>query len=130
MEMALLAPWVVFLFIGAFDWGFYAYSLISIENATRTAAGYIAAQNDTTQITTANACSAVLPELSSLPNIGTAMTTCTSAPLIVSASQITSVDGQPAVQVNLTYTTPQLIPIPGLLAGQFTITRVVKMRAT
>ena len=31
-------------------------------------------------------------------------------------------------QVAVTYTTPSLIPIPGLLAKQFTITRVVTMK--
>src|ERR1041385_2115914 len=39
MELALLSPWIIFLFIGAFDWGFYAYSLITLETATRAAGG-------------------------------------------------------------------------------------------
>ncbi|MBS1856101.1 MAG: pilus assembly protein [Acidobacteria bacterium] len=130
--MALLCPWVLFLFVGALDWGFYAYSMISVETAARSAAAAIVAQAATTPATTAinstDACNTVLAELSTLTNVGTSVTACNAAPVVVSASQITNVDGATAVQVALTYTTPQLIPIPGLLAGQFTITRVVKMR--
>lgn len=132
MEMALLSPWFIFLFVGALDWGFYAYSLITVETAARTAAAYIVSQNNPSlvagTVTSANACTYALPELSTLINIGSTVTTCDATPLVVSASQITSVDGNQAVQVNVTYTTPQLVPIPGLLAGKFTITRVVKMR--
>ncbi len=29
IEFCLLLPWYIFLFVGAFDFGFYAYSLIS-----------------------------------------------------------------------------------------------------
>ncbi len=128
LEMALFCPWFLFLFIGALDWGFYAYTMISIETAARSAASAIAAQNDVNAITSGNACNTVLAELSTVPNIGSSVTSCDAAPLIVTASQITSVDGAAAVQVNLTYTTPEMIPIPGLLAKQFTITRIVKMR--
>jgi hypothetical protein len=39
------------------------------------------------------------------------------------------VDGDPAGQVSVTYTTIPLIPIPGVLTGQMTITRVVQMRS-
>jgi hypothetical protein len=46
----------------------------------------------------------------------------------VSASQVTGPDNEDAAQVSVTYTTPHLIPIPGLLAGQYTITRVVQMK--
>lgn len=127
LEMALLAPWIFFLFIGALDWGFYAYSMISIETAARTAASSIARQGSTAYVTDYNACSAALPELSTLSNMSS-VTTCDASPLVVSATTITSVDGNNAVQVSLTYTTPSMIPIPGLLAKNFTITRIVKMR--
>ncbi len=132
LEMALLSPWVFFLFIGALDWGFYAYSMISVETATRSAAAAIVAQASTTSATTAisssAACNTVLAELSTLPNVGSSVSSCSAAPVNVTATQINSVDGYPAVQVNLTYTTPKMIPIPGLLAGQFTINRIVTMR--
>jgi len=38
--MALLLPWYFFLFVGTFDWGFYAHALISTEAAARTAVLY------------------------------------------------------------------------------------------
>jgi Flp pilus assembly protein TadG len=40
LEAALLLPWVLFLFVGAFDLGFYNYALISTQNAARVAAWY------------------------------------------------------------------------------------------
>jgi hypothetical protein len=58
------------------------------------------------------------------------VTTCTgSSPVSVNPTLISSgPDGSQAAQVSVTYTTPQMIPIPGLLAKQFTITRTVTMR--
>ena len=40
LELAFFLPWYIFLFIGAFDWGFYAHALISAENAVRVAVLY------------------------------------------------------------------------------------------
>ena len=40
LEMALLGPWFFFLSIGALDWGFYSYALITTESAARVAAEY------------------------------------------------------------------------------------------
>ena len=37
IEVALMAPWIFFLFVGVLDFGFYAYSFISVENAARAA---------------------------------------------------------------------------------------------
>jgi Flp pilus assembly protein TadG len=37
VEFSLLVPWFLLLFIGAFDFGFYAYMLISTQNAVRVA---------------------------------------------------------------------------------------------
>ena len=38
VEVALLAPWIFFLFVGIFDLGFYAYGIICTQNAARAAA--------------------------------------------------------------------------------------------
>lgn len=122
--MALLAPWIFFLFVGALDWGFYAYSLISLETATRTAALYESAQ---ASVSSSAACTIVLNELSTLINMGN-VTSCGASPLIVSASSDTNTDGANEAVVSATYTTPQMIPIPGFLSGKFTITRIVKMK--
>ena len=47
LEFTLLFPMFVFLFIGAFDWGFYIHALISAENAVRSAASYASTNTST-----------------------------------------------------------------------------------
>jgi Flp pilus assembly protein TadG len=126
MELALLSPWVFLLFIGALDWGFYGYSLISLQAAVRSAVLY----TSTSTVTATNsgtACTIVLGELRYLPNIGTSTTSCTSNP-VVTATSVSGPDLAAAAQVSVRYQSPSMIPIPGLLTKQFTITRVVKMR--
>ena len=126
LEMALLSPWVFMLSIGALDWGFYGYALISVQSAVRSAALYTST-SATTATDSGKACTIVLGELRALPNIGTSVTTCGSNP-VVTATSITGPDSAPAAQVSVRYHTISMIPIPGLLAKQFTVTRVVKMR--
>jgi Flp pilus assembly protein TadG len=126
LELALLSPWIIMLFIGALDWGFYGYSLITLENAARAAVLYTSQKTANASDTTTT-CTILLNEMSTLPNMGT-VTTCNSSPLVLSLSSPNGPDGASASQVSVTYTTPAMIPIPGLLAKQFTITRTVKMR--
>ena len=38
IEVALLSPWIFFLFVGIFDFGFYAYAAICTQNAARAVA--------------------------------------------------------------------------------------------
>jgi Flp pilus assembly protein TadG len=125
MELAFLSPWIIFLFVGLFDWGFYAYSLITLENATRSAASWNANHNQPTNAT--DACTIATSEMQSLVNMG-GVTTCTGSPVSVSATQVTGPDNDPAAMVAVTYTTPRLIPIPGILGNQFTITRTVTIK--
>lgn len=33
LEFAFFLPYLLFLFVGAFDWGFYSWALLSTENA-------------------------------------------------------------------------------------------------
>jgi hypothetical protein len=126
MELALFSPWIIFLFVGTLDWGFYAYSLITLETATRNAASWNA--NHAIPNDSVTACTIVTNEMQTLINM-TGVSTCggTSA-VSVSASQVTGPDTENAAQVAVTYTSPQMIPIPGLLTKQFTITRVVTMK--
>lgn len=126
MELALLSPWVFLLFIGALDWGFYSYALVSLQAATRSAALYTATGSATANDSAA-ACTIALAELRSLPNIGSAVTTCGSNPT-VTAEAITGPDGAAATRVSVRYQSVSLIPIPGLLQKQLTATRVVVMR--
>ena len=131
LEMALMMPWYIFLFVGAFDWGYYAHALISTESAARVAATYTSTSSTTAGDST-GACTYALAELRIVPNIGTNLTTCTASPVVVTASSITaanSIDGlAAATRVTVQYTTLQLIPIPGVLGNQFTFTRSVQMR--
>ena len=126
LELTLLSPWVFFLFIGVVDVGFYSYALISVENAARIAAEYTS-QTATTAADQSGACTKVLAELSNLSNVAS-LTTCGAAPLTVTATSVAGPDGGAATSVSVTYQTISLIPIPGFLQSQLTVTRNVKMR--
>jgi hypothetical protein len=120
-------PWYFFLFVGVYDFGFYGYGLIALEDGLRIAT-LNASQNSSQAGNSSAACTYVLGSLVNLPNIGTTVSTCGASPLIVTATSGTGPDGAPATTVSATYTSPQLIPIPGLLPGQVTITRTLQMR--
>jgi hypothetical protein len=120
-------PWFVFLFVGSFDLGMYSYSLVTVEEGVRTAA-LNASQTTATAGDSYTAGQYVLGSIKGLPNIGSAVTTTTAAPITVTAVSGTGPDGAADTTVTAVYTSPQLIPIPGLLPGQLTITRAVQMR--
>ena len=127
VEFALLMPWYFFLFVGALDFGFYSFGLIAAQNAARIGAMYCSGSS-TTAIDSATACSYALDQFRTMPNVGSSLTTCAASPVVVGASLVTGADGAQAASVTVTYTTPQLIPIPGLLPGQLTISRTVQMK--
>lgn len=127
IEFSLLLPWVIFLFVGAYDWGFYAHALISTEDAARVAALY-GANNGGGGTTTA--CNLVLQEMSISVNVTGLTAPCPgpisdSSPVAVSLS-CTTLDSVNAVQAGVTYRTMQLIPIPGLLAGKVNLYRTAE----
>jgi hypothetical protein len=126
MELALFSPWIIFLFVGTLDWGFYAYSLITLETATRSAASWNA--NHATPNDAATACTIVTSEMQTLINMSGVSTCGGTSAVSVAAQQVAGPDTENAAQVSVTYTTPNMIPIPGLLGKQFTITRVVTMK--
>ncbi|MEO8052393.1 MAG: TadE family protein [Acidobacteriota bacterium] len=66
IELAFLAPWIFFLFVGIFDFGFYSYAAICTQNAAR-AVALASAQTSTAGVTP---CNAALGELRMLPNVG------------------------------------------------------------
>jgi Flp pilus assembly protein TadG len=124
LEVALLSPWIFFLFIGTLDLGFYTHALIATQNAARAAAAY------TSRIPlkvddSLGACTYALAELNAMSNVRS-LASCNALPLIVTASKVTGVDGSDASSVSVTYRTNKWIPIPGL-AGQLTVTRTVQM---
>lgn len=126
IEAALILPWLIFLFVGALDMGFYCYDMISVENAARVAVEYTATSSYTAaDINTA--CKLVLNALANVPNL-TSVSSCGSLPLLVQASAVSATDGSAASQISVQYQSSSFIPIPGLLEGRLTITRVAEMR--
>ena len=84
---------------------------------------------------TTGVCTYALEQLRRMPNVGTGPTTCvngssvsSSAPVGVSVTAVTGVDGNPAVQVSVTYQTPTLLPMVNALPKLATITRTMQMR--
>ncbi len=134
--MSLLCPWIFFLFVGTFDVGSYVNALIATENAARTAGlYYVSSQKRSSDIN--KACYYALEILRTQANVRSSVTSCGSTPSAVSqtapvaltaASISAGPDGQPATTVSVTYQTVVLIPIPGLLPRQFTVTRVVEYK--
>ena len=137
VEVALMAPWIFLLFVAVLDFGFYAYAGIATADAARVAALHTSAGAGSADDSQA-ACEYVLAELKNMPNLGSATcscfgATCTAGPASVTALAVDGVDsivgqpGIPASQVTVTYTTPQLFPLPWML-GQMTFTRTTQMR--
>lgn len=128
IEISFFLPWIVFLFVGALDFGSCGYALINVQNAARVAAIQTSASSSSAGSSTL-ACTYVLSEMKSMPNVG-GLTSCDSAPLVVTAASVSgasSADGATASSVSVTYTTSQFIPFPGMI-GKLTITRKSQMR--
>jgi hypothetical protein len=143
IEFSLIVPWYIFLFVGALDSGFFAYSLIASQTAAREGALYCAAQGSGAgcpDSAMSTQCLYALDQLRMMPNVGgllgscgTSTTVTTAAPVAVSTATITTSPASatyPGVTVTVVYLTPNLIPIPGLFPGQVTITRTVTMAYT
>ena len=154
VEMALLAPWVFFLFVGIFDLGFYAYGIICTQNAARAAAIQTASSVGVQSVDAA--CAAAWSELQGLPNVAGITKDCTKLPVVVTQKTLCdSTKVQPTTlsslcvsgsqcadcsstadpnghsassQVSVQYQSIPLVPIPGLLTGRLTITRIMEMR--
>jgi Flp pilus assembly protein TadG len=129
IELSLLAPWVLFLFVGVFDMGFYTTAMIGVENAARVAAEYTS-KNSLTAGDTTGACTRALAEMSMLPNVSS-QANCNSGggnTVVVTATAANGPDGLPGTTVTVTYTGGQLIPIPGLLVGKLNLSRTIQMR--
>ncbi len=134
VEFCLLMPWYIFLFAGTFDFGFYSYALIATSTAARVSAVYCSASNTTCSSNTYSCTNYVLTQLSYMPNVLSAVTTCNASPVTVTISYSAAAACPDTMYactaVTVTYVTPQLVPIPGLFPGQLTITKTVQMRLT
>ena len=75
VELSLMLPWFLFLFVGGFDWGFYAHALISTESAARVGALY-GAGAPAGNVSSVTVCTLVLDEFKIVSNV-TGLTTCT-----------------------------------------------------
>ena len=136
VEVALMSPWILLLFIAVFDFGFYAYTLIAVENAARVAALHTSGDPMTAD-DSAFACFYALEELRTMANVGSGVncsmgcapgSVCTAGPISVRAQRLDpGVDGDPATRVSVTYQGLQLFPLPWLM-GKLDITRVVEMK--
>jgi hypothetical protein len=136
VEFALIAPLILLMLLTSFNLGVYAYGLIAVQNAARTAALRNSGGSGTAA-DQAGACGMAIRELRGLPNIGPAYSgDCTAEPLVVSsgvcdgsiacAGGATSADGSPAAFVRVTYTIPSLLSFPVDSAKR--ITRMSEMR--
>jgi len=129
VEVTLLIPWLVFSFVAAFNFGIFAYALISTQNAARSAAMYASQSLTVAQSGSAvsQVCPYVLGELGSAPGMS-GISSCAAAPVTVTVTARTPGAGNMnTVQVSVTYTTMQLIPLPGLMAGSLSITRTAEI---
>jgi Flp pilus assembly protein TadG len=137
IEVSLMLPWILFLFVGVLDFGFYSYAAICTQNAARVAA-LASAYSSSAASDTSQACSIVLQEMNSLPNAQT-LTSCSSGacpssaglvngaqPISVTACPVSGPDGASAASITVTYLSIPLIPIPGVVRGQLTITRTAE----
>ena len=124
IEVALMTPGIFFLFAGILDVGFYNYALIATQNAARTAVEYTS-RSATTAADSTGACTFALDHLNGMSNVRS-LTTCNASPLVVTANAVTDADGYAAASVSVTYTTSNLVPIPGV-KGQVSMTRTVQM---
>jgi len=149
LEVTLLAPWIYFLFVGVLDAGFYSYAAITTESAARVAANQIAKSTGFGS----TACDLVVPEMNLLPNVKNATTPCASGTTVSPATPIgvcvgtlsktasAPCGGTPvqcadcaldttatSAQVAVTYQTPPMVNIPGILTNQLTLRRFVEMR--
>src|SRR5262249_14921791 len=76
VEIALMMPLIFFLFMAILDFGFYAYTAISVENAARVAALYATTSGPGGVTDSGTACQYVLQELRNAANVSTTVTSC------------------------------------------------------
>ena len=130
IELTFMMPWLLFLFVGVFDFGFYAYALIATQNAARAAAVHNSISSMAATDPDLSGCKIVIAELQTATNAASFPTDCSSSPLQVTSTRIVDPNNPNAheAKVMVTYQTALLIPIPGLLPGQLSITRIALMQ--
>jgi Flp pilus assembly protein TadG len=139
VEIALLAPWIFFLFVGIFDLGFYLYAASCTQSAARIAAIQTATNPGLSSgQLQAMACNAAMLEMVRVPNTHS-ITGCDVAPLTVTQQTLDKSTPQPCADcgvdpisvsslVTVTYQSGLFVPIPGLLTNQLNLTRTSETR--
>jgi Flp pilus assembly protein TadG len=136
VEVALMAPWIFLLFAMVLDLGFYSYAAIATQNAARS--GVMHTSRSSAYVTDlTGACEIARRELIGLPNVSSSLAVCAASPGALSDAQpiavaVAAVAGPDATslgaaRVTVTYRTPQLFPLPGLM-GRMTLTRIGEAR--
>lgn len=136
VEVALLSPWIFLLFAAVVDLGFYSYAMIATQNAVRSAVMHTSRSSSyVTDLT--GACQVARRELQGMPNVSGSLSNCAASantvtdamPIAVTVAAISGPDATPlgAARVAVTYRSPQLFPLPGLM-GRLTVTRVAEAR--
>jgi Flp pilus assembly protein TadG len=123
LEAGLIFPWLIFSFMGAYDFGIAAYSLISTQSAARAAASWAALNSSSSSLTTTS-CSYALDSLRYAPNVGTGTTSCSSTG-VVNITTLDTAAGSGTLEtmtVTVTYKMP-LMAIPGIMPSTVTINR-------
>lgn len=140
VEVALLAPWIFFLFVGVLDLGFYTYEAMSVQNAARLAAIQTAANPSfSAGQLQAMACSAAALELTRVSNKFSFVSGCGSGPLQVTQQTLNSTSTPACADcavdttsvsslVTVTYQSDYFVPIPGILTGRLNLSRTSETR--
>ena len=135
IEVALMTPWIFFLFVGALDFGLYSYALITTQNAARVAA--MSGSFGGSAPAAITTCNLVVAEMNSLPGTqsyvpGTYTCLYDTAPTtsnriaIATPTTEAETDGSTAAVVTVSFLPLVAIPIPGVMNGPLTITRTAK----
>jgi Flp pilus assembly protein TadG len=134
IEVALMAPWIFFIFMAVIDIGFYCYAAINAQNAARAAALYSASMGGVALDPLGLACSYAIQEVRNVPVTGGLPTGCAAGSKVqltlafrTSATTPPSPDGRQAVAATVTIETLPMIPVPGLMS-QLTISRTAVVR--
>jgi hypothetical protein len=157
VEAALMMPWLAFLFVGVLDFGFYAYSAICVQNAARAVAiasanpsslvspcqaalGELTGLPNMINVTTTSCTSdpaavggaklysaCVITLTNTATTGGATAANCRAANGQICADCTLDTTAQ-STQATVSYQTVPMIPIPGILAGQFTLTRYAEVR--
>jgi len=129
VEAAFLLPTLAFAFMGVFDVGFCCWAEVATGNAARTIALYAAGEYAKGLTPSqAVACDYALKALHDAPNMGSAVTACSALPLQVTVTSVAGPYGAQSARATVVYRTIPLLPVPGMITGQITITRTVEMR--